>query len=71
MEPVDELYATGLLIDQLKDEDSQLRINAIRNLTNIARFLGPDKTKVDLLKYIEGFFYKNCFYYFFNFSSFF
>lgn len=34
----DDLYQVALLIDQLKHEDSQLRIHAINSLPRIGKF---------------------------------
>jgi len=43
-----------LLIDELKSEDIQLRLNSIRQLHTIARALGPDRTRSELLPFLTN-----------------
>ena len=51
----------GVLIDELKSEDSKKRINSIKNLTTIAIALGPDRTRKELILFLNGkfLFYKS------------
>ena len=49
----EDLYQIALLIDQLKHDDAQLRINASKNLGSIARALGPERTRDELIPFIS------------------
>lgn len=49
----EDLYQIALLIDQLKHDDLQLRINASGNITKIARALGVDRTRDELVPFLE------------------
>jgi serine/threonine-protein phosphatase 2A regulatory subunit A len=49
-----ELYPIGILVDELKNDDVQLRINAIRNLGTIAMALGPERTRDELIPFLNG-----------------
>ncbi|CAO3671179.1 hypothetical protein G6F70_007976 [Rhizopus microsporus] len=50
-----ELYPIAVLVDELKNEDVQLRLNAIRNLSTIAMALGPQRTRDELIPFLcEG-----------------
>lgn len=50
---IDEpLYPIAVLIDELKNEDIQLRLNSIRRLSTIARALGEDRTRKELIPFI-------------------
>jgi hypothetical protein len=44
----------ALLADELKNEDIQLRINAIRNLSTISKALGPERTRNELIPFLRG-----------------
>ncbi|KAJ1418998.1 protein phosphatase 2, partial [Ochromonadaceae sp. CCMP2298] len=48
----DDLYQIAILIDQLKHDDVQLRTNASRNITKIARALGPERTRDELIPFL-------------------
>ena len=50
----DALYPIQILIDELKNEDIQLRLNSIRKLNTIARALGPERTRTELLPFLTG-----------------
>jgi serine/threonine-protein phosphatase 2A regulatory subunit A len=43
-----------VLIDELKNEDIQQRLNAIRKLATIAKALGSEKTRSDLIPFLNG-----------------
>lgn len=47
--------AISVLIDELRSEDPKKRINSIRNLSTIAVAMGPEKTRTELLSFLEGF----------------
>jgi serine/threonine-protein phosphatase 2A regulatory subunit A len=49
-----ELYPIAILVDELKNEDVQLRLNAIRNLSTIAMALGPQRTRDELIPFLSG-----------------
>ncbi|KAI9029088.1 armadillo-type protein [Phycomyces nitens] len=48
-----ELYPIAVLVDELKNEDVQLRLNAIRNLGTIAMALGPQRTRDELIPFLN------------------
>lgn len=50
----DKVNPLALLADELKHEDIQLRLNAIRNLTTIAKALGPERTRSELVPFLVG-----------------
>src|SRR5258707_15818099 len=43
----------SILIDELKSEDVSLRLNAIRRLSTIALALGPQRTRDDLIPFLQ------------------
>ena len=45
--------ALSILIDELKSEDVSLRLNAIRRLSTIALALGPQRTRDDLIPFLQ------------------
>lgn len=54
MSLVDEpLYPIAILIDELKNDDIQLRLNSIRRLSTIARALGEDRTRKELIPFLS------------------
>lgn len=42
------------LIDDLRSEDPKKRLVSVKNLSTIAQALGPEKTRVELLPFLEG-----------------
>ena len=50
----DSLYPVAILIDELKNEDIQLRLNSIRRLSTIAHALGPQRTREELIPFLNG-----------------
>ena len=50
----DELYPIAVLIDELKHDDVVLRLNAIRRLNTIAVALGPERTREELIPFLDG-----------------
>ena len=48
------LYLVAILIDELKNEDVQLRLNSIRRLSSIAVALGVDRTRDELIPFLNG-----------------
>ncbi|KAL0678650.1 hypothetical protein Bca4012_006631 [Brassica carinata] len=54
MAMVDEpLYPIALLIDELKNDDIQLRLNSISRLSTIARALGEERTRKELIPFLS------------------
>jgi hypothetical protein len=50
----DDLSSVAALIDQLKHEDVQLRVNACKKLTVIAAALGPERARDELIPFLDG-----------------
>lgn len=48
-----ELYPIAILIDELKNEDIQLRLNSIRRLSTIALALGAERTRCELVPFLN------------------
>ncbi|KAF1795252.1 HEAT, type 2 [Phytophthora cactorum] len=48
------LYPIAILVDELKHEDVQLRLNSIRQIRIIAEALGPERTQNELLPFMNG-----------------
>jgi serine/threonine-protein phosphatase 2A regulatory subunit A len=46
------LYPIAVLIDELKNDDIQLRLNSIRRLSTIARALGEERTRKELIPFL-------------------
>ncbi|KAK1552054.1 hypothetical protein Q3G72_009667 [Acer saccharum] len=54
MAMIDEpLYPIAILIDELKNEDIQLRLNSIPRLSTIARALGVERTRKELIPFLS------------------
>ena len=49
-----ELLPIAVLIDELKNEDVSLRLNSIRRLSSIASALGVDRTREELIPFLNG-----------------
>jgi len=48
-----DLYQISLLIDQLRHDDPQIRANATKNIGSIAKALGPERTRSELIPFIN------------------
>lgn len=48
-----------MLIDELRNEDVQLRLNSIRKLSSIALALGVERTRNELIQFLTGKIYSN------------
>lgn len=48
------LAPIAILIDELKSEDVQLRLNSMRRLSTIAKALGEERTRAELLPFLSG-----------------
>ena len=53
MADTEDLYQIALLIDQLKHDDIQLRVNASNSLCRIAAALGPERTRDELVPFLN------------------
>eukprot|EP01147_Barroeca_monosierra_P000387 gene387-3734_t len=49
----DDLNPIQILIEELQDEDLQLRVNAVRRLSTIALALGEERTRNELLPFLK------------------
>ena len=49
----EDLYQIAALLDQLKHDDVNLRVNASSNLVRIAGVLGPERTRNELVPFLE------------------
>jgi len=49
----ENLNTIASLMDELKNEDVQLRLNSIRRLNVIAKALGPDRTRQELIPFLN------------------
>lgn len=43
----------AILMDELRSEDVQLRLNAIHRISTIALVLGPDRTREELIPFLQ------------------
>ncbi|VDM29967.1 unnamed protein product [Toxocara canis] len=50
----ENLYPIAVLIDELRNEDVQLRLNSIRKLSTIALALGVERTRGELVQFLTG-----------------
>lgn len=48
------LYPIAVLMDELKHEEVANRLRAIRRLDTIALALGPERTRDELVPFLEG-----------------
>lgn len=46
-------YGAAILIDELMNEDRELRLNSMRQLSTIARALGVERTRTEFIQYIR------------------
>ncbi|KAJ3057269.1 protein phosphatase 2, regulatory subunit A [Rhizophlyctis rosea] len=49
----ESLYPIAVLIDELKHDDVALRLNAIKKLNTIALALGPERTRDELIPFLD------------------
>lgn len=47
------LYPIAILIDELKNDDIQLRLNSVRRLGTIAKALGEERTRRELIPFLN------------------
>ncbi|CAO3577132.1 unnamed protein product [Absidia cylindrospora] len=48
-----DLYSIAVLISELKHEDIQFRLNSISKLSIITDALGPERTRVELVPFLQ------------------
>lgn len=48
----DELFAVALLVDEMKSEDNEVRVAAMKRLRTIARALGAARTRAELMPFL-------------------
>lgn len=53
MNETDAVYPIAILVDELKHEDLTLRLNAVRRLSTIALALGADRTRAELIPFLD------------------
>ena len=46
------LYPIAILIDELKNDDIQLRLNSIKRLSTIAKAVGEERTRKELIPFL-------------------
>jgi hypothetical protein len=54
MSAEDEVYPMTLLTEELKSDEVETRIKAMRRLRTVAQALGPERTRSDLLPFLRG-----------------
>ena len=59
MQPKKYSYPVGQILDELVSEEPKKRIAACENIMEIAKAMGKDKTKAQLVPFIKGEFYLN------------
>lgn len=48
------MYPISLLMEEMKLEDTEARIKAMRKLKTIAVALGPERTRTELIPFLSG-----------------
>lgn len=48
------LHPIAILMDELKHAELTIRLNAIQKLDTIALALGPERTRSELMKFLQG-----------------
>ena len=51
--PRDQIAPIAILMDELRSEDVQLRLNAIHRISTIALALGPDRARDELIPFLQ------------------
>ena len=52
MREEDALYPIAVLIDELRNDDVQNRLNSIKKLSTIALALGEERTRAELIPFL-------------------
>ncbi|KAJ7786322.1 armadillo-type protein [Mycena metata] len=53
MDPGEDIAPIAILMDELRSEDVQLRLNAIHSVPTIALALGPDRAREELVPFLQ------------------
>ncbi|KAJ6575125.1 armadillo-type protein [Mycena capillaripes] len=53
MDPGEDIAPIAILMDELRSEDVQLRLNAIHSIPTIALALGPDRAREELVPFLQ------------------
>ncbi len=53
----ESLFPIAVLIDELRHEDMQLRLNSIKKLSTIALALGAERTRTELMSFLTGWYH--------------
>lgn len=53
-EEKDQSLSVAILIDELRSEDVAIRLASVQKLQLIAKALGPQRTKDELIPYLSG-----------------
>lgn len=48
----EQLYPLAVLMEEMKSEDAETRINAMRRLSTVAEALGPERTRKELIPFL-------------------
>lgn len=48
------MYPIALLTEELKSDEVETRIKAMRRLRTVAQALGPERTRSELLPFLHG-----------------
>jgi len=48
------IYPITILTDEMRSEDTEVRINAMRKLRMVAATLGPERTRKELIPFLSG-----------------
>ncbi|KAK1233574.1 protein phosphatase 2A structural subunit [Marasmius sp. AFHP31] len=51
--PADDIAPIAILMDELRSEDVQLRLNAVHSIPTIALALGPDRAREELVPFLQ------------------
>src|ERR1700733_8127630 len=51
---VEELQPIAVLVDELRSDDTTVRIEAVKKLDTIALALGPERTRIELLPFLQN-----------------
>lgn len=63
-DPPNDINAIATLIDDLKNEDVTFRLNSIKKLDVIANAFGVERTRNELVPFLQGIIQKVAFFYF-------
>ena len=50
------MYPLNLLSEELKNEDTEVRIKAMKKIKTVAQALGPERTRMELVPFLNGMF---------------